>query len=200
MKTSRIILAFALIALTASVGFSRNILEKKMFYLSNANKVGQAKFWVIYLGNHDCKLIRSIPGEGNVNIDASVNFQLLSSGYVEGNGYGTKGKVDCLPTMMISVNGEEKRIVMDSIDYIYDFGRKVRMKTGDEGELVLDVENNKKFAKKFIMREYKLTEYFGEQILKEGSEETPLMAISLTQEGIARAQKAQAALDAAAAK
>jgi hypothetical protein len=121
-------------------------------------------------------------------------LQLLSSGYIEGNGYGAKGKIECLPTMLLSNGQEEKRIVLDSIDYIYDFGRKVRMLTGDTGSLIIDVEGNKVVAKKFLMREYKLTMYYGEEILKEGSQEIPLMGISLTQEGVVRAQKAQAVL------
>lgn len=196
MNSRKVLFTLSLVALAVSAGFARNILEKKMYYLNNTNKTSQARFWVVYLGNHDVKLTRNIPGEGNVTVDASVNLQLISSGYVEGNGYGSKGKVDCLPTMMINNGQEEKRIVLDSVDYIYDFGRKVRLLSGETGDLFLDVEGNKVIAKKFLLREYKLTEYYGEQILKEGSQETPIMGISLTQDGMVRGQKAQAALSA----
>ena len=196
MNSRKVLFTLSLITLTVSAGFARNILEKKMFYLSNTNKTGQARFWVVFLGNHNINLKRAVAGEGDVAIDASVNLQLLSSGYIEGNGYGSKGKIDCLPTMMLSNGKDEKRIVLDSIDYIFDFGTKVKMLNGEAGDLVLDVEGNKVASKKFLMREYKLTTYYGEEILKEGSEETPIMAISLTQEGIIRAQKAQAALSA----
>ncbi len=196
MNSRKVLFTLLLVALAVSAGFARNILEKKMYYLNNTNKTGQARFWVVYLGNHDVKLTRNIPGEGDVTVDASVNLQLLSSGYVEGNGYGAKGKVDCLPTMMINNGKEEKRIVLDSVDYLYDFGRKVRLLSGETGDLFLDVEGNKVVAKKFLLREYKLTEYYGEQILKEGSQETPIMGISLTQDGMVRGQKAQASLSA----
>lgn len=195
MSSRKVFFTLSLIALTVSAGFARNILEKKIFYLGNNNKTGQARFWVVYLGNYNLQLKRNIPGEGEVPVNASVNLQLLSSGYVEGNGYGSKGKVECLPTMLLSKGQEEKRIVLDSIDYIYDFGRKVRLQNGETGDLVLDIEGNKVAAKKFLMREYKLTEYYGEEILKEGSQETPIMCIALTQDGIIRAQKVQNAVD-----
>ena len=196
MFSRKIIIALSLVVVVVSAGFARNILEKKTFYLNNTNKTGQARFWVVFLGTHDLKITRAIPGEGDVTVQANVNLQLLSSGYIEGNGYGAKGKIECLPTMLLSNGQEEKRIVLDSIDYLYDFGRKVRMLSGDTGELIIDVEGNKVVAKKFLMREYKLTEYFGEQILKEGSLEIPLMGLSLTQDGIVRAQKAQTILSA----
>ncbi len=196
MFSRKLILAVSILALVFSSGFSRNILEKKIFYVNNVNKTGVAKFWVIYLGGFDVNLTRKIPGEGDVPVQATVNLQLISSGYVEGNGYGTKGKIDCLPTLLFVNNGEERRVVLDSIDYIYDFGRKVQLKTGETGDLVLDIEGNKVTSKKFIMREYKLTNYYGEEILKEGSQETAIVAIALSQDGLAKAQKAQAVLDA----
>ena len=121
-------LSFLLLAVSAS--YARNILEKKMFYLSNTGKTGMAKFWVIYLGNFDCKLNRKFPGEPEQKIDASMNLQYLSSGYIEGNGYSAKGKVDCLPTMWISNEKGERMISSDSIDFIYDYGRKVQMIDG----------------------------------------------------------------------
>jgi hypothetical protein len=186
-------LSFLLLAVSAS--YARNILEKKMFYLSNTGKTGMAKFWVIYLGNFDCKLNRKFPGEPEQRIDASMNLQYLSSGYIEGNGYSAKGKVDCLPTMWISNEKGERMISSDSIDFIYDYGRKVQMIDGENGTFIINVEGDKRESKKFLMREYKMQMYFGEEILKEGSEETPLAAFAYSKEGLARAQKAQAKLD-----
>ncbi|NLP03306.1 MAG: hypothetical protein GX089_12485 [Fibrobacter sp.] len=186
-------LSFLLLAVSAS--YARNILEKKMFYLSNTGKTGMAKFWVIYLGNFDCKLNRKFPGEPEQKIDASMNLQYLSSGYIEGNGYSAKGKVDCLPTMWISNEKGERMISSDSIDFIYDYGRKVQMIDGENGTFIINVEGDKRESKKFLMREYKMQMYFGEEILKEGSEETPLAAFAYSKEGLARAQKAQAKLD-----
>ncbi|HON09435.1 MAG TPA: hypothetical protein PLE24_01105 [Chitinispirillaceae bacterium] len=187
------VLSFLLLAVSAS--YARNILEKKMFYLSNTGKTGMAKFWVIYLGNFDCKLNRKFPGEPEQRIDASMNLQYLSSGYIEGNGYSAKGKVDCLPTMWISNENGERMISSDSIDFVYDYGRKVQLLNGENGAFIINVEGDKKESKKFLMREYKMQMYYGEEILKEGSEETPLAAFAYSKEGLARAQKAQAKLD-----
>jgi hypothetical protein len=197
ISRKRIVLALSIIAIAFSSGFARNILEKKMFYMSNTNKQGQALYWVVYLGNYDpCTLTRKFPGEPEKKITASMNFQYLSSGYIEGNGYSEKGKISSLPTMlMVNANGE-RTITADSIDFIFDYGQKVTLVTGETGEFVIDVEGEKKSTKKFLMREYKLTISDGEKILKEGSVETPLAAFAYSKEGIARAAKAQAAIDA----
>ena len=187
------VLSFLL--LMVSTGFARNILEKKMYYLSNESKSGEARFWVVYLGNFDCKINRKFPGEPEQSIDASMNIQYLSSGYLEGNGYSAKGKVDCLPTMLLTNENGEKSFNADSIDYVYDYGRKVRLITGEEGSFIINVEGVKKESKKFLMREYKLTKLYGEEILKEGSTETPLAAFAYSKEGLARAKSAQAKLE-----
>lgn len=167
-----------------------------MYYLTNTNQKGQARFWAIYLGNHDCKIKRKYPGEPEAMIDASINLQYLSSGYIEGNGYSAKGKINCLPTMKLKNDNGEKTITSDSIDFFYDFGKRVQLLSGENGDLIIDVEGDEKVANRFLMREYKLTKYFGEEILKEGSEETPLRALSFSKEGLARAQKAQTSLGA----
>jgi hypothetical protein len=188
--TSRLLIVFVALCLSGSAVLARNILEKKMYYYTYEKKSGEAKFWALYLGNYNCKLTRKYPGEGDVQVDASVNLQMLSSGYVEGNGYCAKGKLECLPTMTIKNENGSRRIEMDSIDFIYNEGQNVQLKSGEKGEFVLDLEGNIVTPNRFILREYKLTEYFGEQILKEGSQETALNAISLSKDGIARAQKA----------
>jgi len=191
----QILLTLSIVAIAISSGFARNILEKKMFYINNANKQGQALYWVIYLGNYDCKLSRKFPGEPEQKIDASVNFNYLSSGYIEGNGYSSKGKIESLPTMEISSANGQRQITSDSIDFIYDYGQKVQLLNGEIGDLLINIEGDKQPAKKFLMREYKQQVLYGEKILKEGSEETYISAISFTKEGIARAQKAQAKID-----
>lgn len=195
LNHKRILFIFSIIAFSFTACFARNILEKKMFYLSSANKQGQALYWVVYLGNYDCKLTRKFPGEAAQPVDASMNFQYISSGYIEGNGYSAKGKIDCLPIMMINNSTGERQITSDSIDFIYDYGQKVQLINGENGELIINAEGDKKLAKKFLMREYKLTDYFGEKILKEGSTETPLAAFAYSKAGLARAIKAQSALE-----
>jgi hypothetical protein len=166
-----------------------------MHYLSNTGKPGQARFWVIYLGNHDCTLSRKKPGQQPKQIVASVNLQLLSSGYVEGNGYGVSGKVQSLPTMEIKTAEGEKKIDIEDIEFIYDYGRKVGLVSGEKGDFIINVEGDRKIATKFLMREFKLTKYYGEEILKEGSEETALSAIAFTKAALAKAKKAQAEVE-----
>jgi len=151
----QILLTLSIVAIAISSGFARNILEKKMFYINNANKQGQALYWVIYLGNYDCKLSRKFPGEPEQKIDASVNFNYLSSGYIEGNGYSSKGKIESLPTMEISSANGQRQITSDSIDFIYDYGQKVQLLNGEIGDLLINIEGDKQPAKKFLMREYK---------------------------------------------
>ncbi|HEX2959953.1 MAG TPA: hypothetical protein VHO70_24165 [Chitinispirillaceae bacterium] len=196
LRRSVLFCSFSLLLLAASSGFARNILEKKIQYINNNGKVGQARFWVVFLGNFDVKLTKKFPGEPEQQVDASVNFQIISSGYIEGNGYSAKGKIDHKPPMIISNANGERKIDLDSIDFIYDYGAKVALVNGETGDFFMDVDGTKLAAKKFLMREYALTNYYGEEILKEGSTEIPLAAFALTKEGIARAQKAQAKLEA----
>jgi hypothetical protein len=187
-----VMIAVSLLSFTVATPFARSIMEKKIQYVTNTGKAGEARFWAIYLGNFDCKLLRKSPGQAEKEIVASVNLQFLSSGYVEGNGYGESGKVQSLPTIEIRTAAGDRKISIDSIDYIFDFGTKVAVVGGEIGEFIINVEGDRKTAAKFLMREYKLTNYFGEEILKEGSEETPLMLIAFSKEGLARARAAQA--------
>ena len=188
-----VLLVVSFFALLSVQPDARSILEKKMYYINNVGKTGQARFWTIFLGNHDCKLLRKAPGQAEKEIVASMNLQLLSSGYVEGNGYGVSGKVQSLPVMEIKTPDGERKINIDSIMCIFDFGAKVMLVTGEVGEFIINVEGDRKVANRFLMREFKLTNYFGEEILKEGSEEMPLSALAFSKEGLAKAQKAQAA-------
>ena len=195
LKRSLILCSFSLLFIITPFGFARNILEKKVSYIDNTGKSGQARFWVVFLGNYDCKLTRKLPGEPEQVIDASVNFQLLSSGYIEGNGYSAKGRIDSKPVFNIRNANGEREIDLDSIDYIFDYGAKVTLIGGETGDLLLDIEGDEQPNKRFLMREYKLTKYYGEEILKEGSNEIPLSVLVFTKNGIVRAKKAQAALD-----
>lgn len=190
-----VLLAGLLLVLFAVQPFARSILEKKMYYITNTGKTGMARFWTVFLGNHDCKIQRKAPGQAEKEIVASMNLQLLSSGYIEGNGYGESGKVQSLPLMEIRTPEGERKINIDSILCIYDYGTKVILNSGTTGDFIINVEGDRKMARKFLMREFKLTNYFGEEILKEGSEETLLSAIAFSKEGLAKAQKAQAAAE-----
>jgi hypothetical protein len=191
MKVSRIALCAGIFFIAAaSLSSARSMLERKMFYLTTANKVSEAKFWAVYLGNHECTLTRKFPGEAPQPVTGSVNLSLMSSGYIEGNGYSTRGHLDCMPTMKIKSDKGEREIGLDSIDCIYDYGMKVRTLDGETGEFIINVEGVAKNANRFILREYKLVDSYGEKVLKPGSDETALAAISFSKTGIQWAQKA----------
>jgi hypothetical protein len=191
MKSSRILLGISLFLFAAAtVSFGRSILERKVFYVNTVTgKSGLAKFWVVFLGTHEVTLTRKYPGEEPQKVSGNMNLQLLSSGYIEGNGYSTKGKLECLPVMKMKNDKGITQISIDSIDCIYDFGGKVRTLKGETGEFIVDCEGQMITPTKFLMREYKMTNYYGEEILKEGSDEIKVSAIAFTKEGLARIPK-----------
>ena len=191
MKPSRIVLLIGLFLIAAAtVTLGRSILERKVYYVNTiTGKSGMAKFWVVYLGNHEVTLTRKYPGEEPQKVTGSMNLQLLSSGYVEGNGYSAKGKLECLPLMKMKNDKGITQISIDSIDCIYDFGSKVRTLAGEIGEFIVDCEGQMITPNKFLMRQYKMTNYYGEEILKEGSDEIKVSGISFSKAGLARIPK-----------
>lgn len=192
MKLSRIVILTGLIFVTAaSVGFSRSLLGRKMYYaVSATKKIGEAKHWYVYLGQHECTLNRKYPGEEMQAVTGNMNLSLLSSGYIEGTGYSAKGKIDCSPAMKIRNDSGERTIDLDSIDCIFDFGQKVRTVNGDVGDFVIDLEGQPKIANRFVLTEYQIvTSVDGERELKKKGDDIPLSAIAFTREGIARAIK-----------
>lgn len=200
MKLSRIVIAAGLAFVAfASIGLSRSILERKMHYLSDANKIGETKYWFVYLGSHECTLNRKYPGYPVQPVTGTMNLSFMSSGYIEGTGYSVKGRLECIPTMkMVNGNGQNS-ISIDSIDCIYDYGHKVRMITGETGDLIIDVEGQPKTANRFTLTEYKMINIDGEKELKKTGVDTPLYAISFSKTGIAWAKKASAETAAPAA-
>ena len=192
MNVSRMVMFAGLFFIAAaSAGFSRSLLGRKIYYATYpANKISEAKYWFVYLGQHECTLNRKYPGEEMVQVTGNMNLSLLSSGYIEGTGYSSRGKIDCAPTMKIKTDSGEYTIDLDSIDCIFDYGQKVRTVKGLVGELVIDIEGQPKTAKRFLLTEYKMTTSVdGERELKKTGDDIPLSAIAFSKEGIARAIK-----------
>lgn len=198
-KLSRIVIIAGLFFVAAAPLVSaRSILERKMLYLSADNKTGETSYWFVFLGQHDCTLSRKYPGEGTVQVTGAMNLSLLSSGYIEGNGYSEKGKIDCLPTMKLKNEKGERAITIDSIDIIYEYGQKVRMTDGTEGDFIIDVEGQPKSAKRFILTSYKMVDVDGEKELKTSGADTPLYGIAFGKEGLDRIKKILSAVTAPA--
>jgi hypothetical protein len=191
MRTSRMVILTGLIlAAVTSICWGRSIIEKKMYYLNAVtNKAGEAKYWFVYLGQHDCTLNRKYPGEEMQQVNGNMNLSLLSSGYIEGSGYSAKGKIDCVPAMILKNDKGERAIIIDSIDCIFEFGQKVRMRDGEIGDFIIDIEGQKKIASRFILTEYRMVSSDGERELKKIADDVPIAAIAFSKESIVRAMK-----------
>jgi hypothetical protein len=197
MKLSRIVFMTGLFFVAiVSVVSARSILERKMMYLSTDNKTGETTYWFVFMGQHDCTLSRKYPGEGTLQVSGAMNLSLMSSGYIEGNGYSSKGKLDCLPTMKLKNEKGEQAITIDSILCIYEYGQKVKMIDGSIGDFVIDVEGQQKSAKRFILTNYKMVEIDGEKELKPNGADIPLYGIAFSKEGLAEVKKLLAGVSA----
>lgn len=166
---------------------ARSILEKTVYYISNGS-IGSCKYWTLHLGTHDVKLQRKFPGEDMGPVDARVNLSLVSSGYVEGNGYGDKGKVQCRADLAVKVNGVAEPVPVDSIDYVFDSGRQIKLLNGKRGAMVISVEGFPVTAPHLQLWTFNMGKVYGEEVLKK-SNDIMISAFSFSKEGIARAQK-----------
>jgi hypothetical protein len=164
------------------------MLERKVQYQNAATgKIGEAKYWFVYLGSRDCTLNRKYFCEEIQPVTGGMNFSLLSSGYIEGNGYSAKGKLESLPGMKIRNEQGERLITLDSIECIYEYGEKVLMTGGERGDFVIDIEGTPMTARKFELTEYKLVEVDGEKTLKPAGDAVKLSAIAFVKGGLQRA-------------
>jgi hypothetical protein len=126
----------------------RSLLEKKIYYIADG-KIGVADYWSLPLGKFDCTLRRYFPGEDTVPIQASVNFALLSSGYIEGSGYGTRGKTGAEGQFIIQSGDTARVLDITDIDYVYLSGGMVKPLTGEAAPLILRAEQD---ANRFTVR------------------------------------------------
>jgi len=186
----------AVLALAAGALFAqgqRGMLERKAWFVDGNSKISEMLYWRIYLGEYEVKLKRNVDGEGQINVNANMNFDFLSSGYIEGNGFGAKvGKVSSLPGMRIRVDGGEGvEIKINDIDYIYDYGTKVVTKDGRRGDFMIGAEGGGLLEiKRFQLSEYKMVKgSYGEMELKEASDRMPIIALAFSKESAAKAAK-----------
>jgi len=187
----------ALLAFAAGSVFAqgtKGMIESKAWYVDSDRKVHEISYWRIFLGDYDVKLKRNYPGEGQIEVNAGMNFQFFpagpNKGFIEGNGQSIKGKVQSLPGMrIVSGGGEGEEVKMDVIDYIYDYGTKVALKDGRKGNLMIGAEGGGLLEiKRFQLSEYKKEKgRYGEEELKEIKDRVPIIGISFTKEGAMRA-------------
>jgi len=188
----RISILFAmLLAVTAGAVFSQGavgMLERKAWYVDEDKKTGQVLFWRIFLGDYNnVKLRRTFHGHGEIDVEAGMNFQLFSAGYIEGNGASARGRVSAHPMMRIRVGDEVTEIKIDNVDYIYDYGTKVAMKDGRKGDFFfyLHPEGTLMVPRRFQLTEFKLTKGTGE--MSEIRDRMPIVAIAFSQDATRKA-------------
>lgn len=195
MRLLRLLSATILLsAIFVSICLGQSISPKSMFYLNSVtNKTGEALYWRIYLGQPECSLDRKYPGEPMQKITSGIDLNLLSNGYISCAGYSEKGKIDCSPVMKIKVDTTLRELSIDSIDCIYDSGRKVRTTTGAVGDFIIDIEGNRVTPDQFTLTEYKMSGDTTQRELKRNGNDIPLSALSFTKEALAWATKTMAA-------
>ncbi len=170
---------------------TRSLLEKKIYYVANG-KISSASFWALPLGKFDCTLYRYFPGEDKVNIEAAVNFSLLSSGYVEGSGYGERGKTTAEAQFAIQEGDSVKILELGEIDYIYDNGKMVKPKNGAAQPLILSCEVNNMTIRRMKIMIWLYNKKYKE--LKHSKDIDMIRAFSFTKNGAIQALKAQKSL------
>jgi hypothetical protein len=115
---------------------------------------------------------------------------MLSSGYIEGNGYSEKGRITAKGKLVTGSDSAATRpLMLDSLDYVYANGAKVKPISAGEGGLFIDVDGVKLELKGLQLRIYNLVNEYGADVLKNPTEKT-ITAFSFTKEGAQRALKA----------
>ena len=197
MKNLVFILA---LALTFSAAFAQDDLKLRamtkntIHYATPDGKIASADYWQMRLGNFEVTVDRKYPGEGIVKIEGNANIALMSGGYLEGNGFGTRGKLTTQADFAVKRNGKYEIVRPDTIDYIFYGASKVKLKGVDgEEDLFVYIEDpyNTYEAKKFGLAIYVQSKNTGE--LTYSHDVDILTAVSFTAEGAKRGQQANLA-------
>ncbi|MCL2182594.1 MAG: hypothetical protein FWB85_03890 [Chitinispirillia bacterium] len=193
-RAVRVTIMFSLLlAVFAGSAFSqaRGMIERKTWVINDARKTSEVLYWRVYLGDYDVKLKRPFPGEGTVTVDAGMNFQFHSAGYIEGNGASAKGRMNDLSQMRIRVDGNLSPIRIEDIEYIYDYGRRVATKDGRKGDFVFQLQGDGAVleVKRFQLSEFKLQKgQYGEMELKlQKPDMLPIIGMAFSKEAASKA-------------
>ncbi len=169
---------------------TRHMLKKPVFFVNGTGVVETAEYWSLSLGNFDVAVEREFPGEGILAVEGSVNLNYLSSGYIEGNGYGEKGKMIVNADFAIDSAGTLVSVKETDIDYVFLSGTKIALKNGQPQDLFLKIESpkNKVQAVGTSIKIFAIDKEFGELKFKKDVER--IVGFSFTKEGALRAYKA----------
>ena len=166
---------------------TRSLLEKKVYYVAGG-KIGTCSFWSLHLGKFDCTLNRYFAGEGNIDIEGALNFALLSSAYIEGRGYGVRGKMGAEAQFAIEDGDSIRVLELGDIDYVYQNGKRVKVKNGNDCPLILSCEVNRHTIKRMKIMIWSYDKKYKE--LKHFRDIDMVTAFSFTKEGAYRALRA----------
>ena len=181
-----IVISIGLYAVAQGVYSTRSLLEKKIYYVASG-KIETCSFWSLHLGKFDCTLSRYFAGEGNVEIQGTLNFALLSSSYIEGQGYGTRGKMGAEGQFAIE-DGDSLRVLeLGDIDYIYQNGKRVKVNNGNDYPLILSCETNRHTINRMKIMVWTYDKKYKE--LKHFRDIDMVSGFSFTKEGAYRALK-----------
>jgi hypothetical protein len=193
MKFSRLLLCVvAAVIVSAGAVSARSLLEKSIYWINpDKGKIDSAKYWKLFLGTYPAvTLVRKFPGEDSLPVVSDINLTVLSSGYLEGYGYTRKGRVDCMAAFMADTGVGAVKIPVDSIEYVFGGGARVKPRGTGVCDLAIDVEGNKiPGIKRMMLTSYKLVVDADERNLKPLGD-VNISFFSFSKAGLAEAQKA----------
>jgi hypothetical protein len=202
MKFSRLLLIAAAVLVFAASAPAKSLLEKSIYWINPDNgKIDSTKYWKMFIGKYESvTLVRKFPGEDSLPVNADINLMVLSSGYIEGSGYTAKGRVDCSAIFVIDTGAGAIKLPVDSIEYMYAGGAKVKPRGGKVYDCAIDIEGNKAPGiKKMLLTKYKLVVDVDERNLKPQGDMN-ITFFSFSKSALAAAQKADKEAAAASAK
>ncbi|ERP31158.1 hypothetical protein [Chitinivibrio alkaliphilus] len=199
----QLILSSVLVVMCLSSGFARtsefrrrSLLKESAYFVSPDGTITPADFWSLGFGRYTYTVEREFPGEGHVPVSGESSIALVSSGYIDGPGYGDRGDMRVRPHFVYEdEHGEYHRIELEDIKYLYMGGTQVVLQDGTQHEVFLRIESDDNIVQPQGMqaRTFKMDE--SDNRLVPQPPLNPVIGFSYSREG---AQKAhQAALDAA---
>jgi hypothetical protein len=188
-----LLLLAASVLFFASAAGAKSLLEKSIYWVNpQTGKMDSTKYWKIYIGKYPAiTLVRKFPGEDSLPVNSDINLTVMSSGYIEGYGYTRKGRVDCMAMFVVDTGTGAIKLPVDSIEYMFAGGAKVKPRGMKVYDAAIDVEGNKvPGVKEMQLTKYKLVIDVDERNLKPmGDFDIDFFAFSKI--GLAAAQKAQ---------
>jgi len=169
----------------------RHLMKRDIYYVTGDGTVGTAEYWSVTLGQFDFSVNREYPGEGTLPVSGSANLNFLSSGYIEGAGYGERGAIKVNADFVVASADSLVEVELDQIDFVFYGGTRVMLNESDATqELYLKIESpeNKVQARGTSIMIYKFDESWGE--LKHDKDVDNIVGFSFTRAGATRAYQA----------